>query len=112
MILAADGGGEIQVAAVGTPAAVTRLEIPVRSQVDRLASLGRTDVEIARSSMIQFLLNDHVRPERARVGKELAVGRVTDVAVDVPVLRELGDLAVQRHRPEIGLRVLEVVTPR
>ena len=111
MRLAADAGGEVDEPAVGRPARVARLEIPVRGEVDRLAAGDRPDVQIARPAVIQLLLDDHVGAERARVRQVLAVRREVDVAVDVAVVGEPRDLAVGRDRPEVGLVVLQLVAP-
>src|SRR5919112_1182426 len=102
MIFAADGGGEVEVPAVGTPATVTGFEIPASGEVDRLSAARRTDVEIPWPAVIQLLLNDHVGAEGSRVRQELAVRRIADVAVDVAVPGELSDLAVQGRGPEVG----------
>ena len=108
MNLASSFGGEIEEAAVGGPARIGRLESPRRGQIDRLAgAVRRTDVEVARSAMIQLLLDDHVGAERAHVGQVLTVRREVDVAVHRAVVGQSRDLSLRRHGPEIGVVVLQ-----
>src|SRR5262245_53190298 len=65
--LAAGFRGEVDVAAVGRPPRVARLEVPLGREVDRLSAVDAADEQIARAAMIQLLLDDHVGAELPRV---------------------------------------------
>ena len=86
-------------------------EVPLRSEVDGRAAGHRTDVQIARPSVIQLLLDDHVGAVRADVRKVLPVRRELDVTVDVAIVGQPRDLAVDRHGPEIRALVRELLAP-
>ena len=109
---AADGGGEVDELAVGTPAAVAGLEIPVGGQVERFRTCpDGAQEQVARAAVIQLLLDHHVGAERPRVREVLAVGREVDVGVVVAVVGQLRELPVEGHGVEIGLAVAQFVAP-
>src|SRR6185503_6834381 len=72
--LAADRGCEVDEPAIRRPRCRAWLQIPFSGEVDRRArSVRRPYEKVARSAMIQLLVDDLVRAERARVGEVLAV---------------------------------------
>src|SRR5687768_8661502 len=111
MRLAADARSEVHESAVGRPRGGTGVEIPACCEIDgSLVSLevsNRPDIQIARSAMIQLLLDDHVGAEGAGVGKIRAVGRETEIAIDIAVIGQPRHVPVDRYGPEIGAVVLQ-----
>ena len=70
---APDSGNEVDVLTVWRPHRTTRVEVPVFSEVQRLTTIGWSDIQVSWPAMLQLSIDDHVGTEGARIRDPSAI---------------------------------------